>query len=194
MVGFFNDTFGPYPFESFGSIILDAPFAALETQTRPIYGFDILRLAGERVVAHELAHQWFGNLVTPATWEDMWLNEGFATYAEWLWLDYKSPNDEFAAFWENTWRPDYGPPGKPSPEAPFGQTVYQRGAMTLHALRTDIGDDAFFRTLREYVLRHAGGNVSTSDFVAVAEEVSGKNLDGLFRAWLYDDVTPSAPE
>ena len=194
MLRFFSDTFGEYPFDSFGSIVIDAPFIALETQTRPVYGSDILMGLGERVVAHELAHQWFGNLLTPATWEDLWLNEGFATYAEWLWADHESGDGGFDSFWGDLWTPDYGPPGKPKPEAPFDAAVYIRGAMTLHALRVEIGDEAFFGTLREYVSRHAGGNVSTTDFVEVAEDISGSDLDALFDAWLYGETAPPLPE
>ena len=193
MMEFFSDTFGEYPFESYGSIVIDTPFPALETQTRPVYGAYILAAVGERVVAHELAHQWFGNLVTPATWEDLWLNEGFATYAEWLWEDHKSGGRAFDVFWDVLWRADLGPPGKPRSEAPFAATVYVRGAMTLQALREEVGDEAFFATLREYLSRYAGGNASTSDFVEVAEEVSGQELDQLFEAWLYDEVPPAPP-
>ena len=145
-------------------------------------------------MAHELAHQWFGNLVTPATWQDLWLNEGFATYAEWLWEDHKSGGSAFDVFWDVLWMTDLGPPGKPQPEDPFTAAVYVRGAMTLHALRGEIGDDAFFRTLRQYLSRHAGGNASTSDFVEVAEQVSGQDLDDLFQAWLYADVPPAPPQ
>ena len=193
MMEFFADTFGEYPFESYGSIVIDTPFPALETQTRPVYGALILYRAGERVVAHELAHQWFGNLVTPATWEDLWLNEGFATYSEWLWEDHKSGGGAFDVFWDVLWTADLGPPGKPRSEAPFDATVYLRGAMTLQALREEVGDEAFFLTLREYLSRHAGGNASTADFVEVAEEVSGQELDQLFEAWLYAEVPPAPP-
>ena len=76
---------------------------------------------------------------------------------------------------------------------PFDATVYVRGAMTLHALRGEIGDEDFFRTLREYLSRYAGGNATTADFVEVAEEVSGQELDQLFNAWLYDKVPPAPP-
>ena len=193
IVDFFSELFGPYPFESTGSVVIDEAIPPLETQPRPVYGIGALEYFGDRLIAHELAHQWFGNLLTPASWQDLWLSEGFATYAEWLWLDHKSGDGCFEEFWEMVWRPVYGPPANPDPDSLFSGSVYARGAMALHALRGEIGDEAFFKTLREYVSRHAGGNVTTEYFVVVAEEMAGRELDDLLDSWLFGETTPLPP-
>ena len=194
IIDYFSEVFGPYPFDSTGAIVIDTRFLALETQPRPLYGVQMFHFLGERVVAHELAHQWFGNWISPATWEDIWLNEGFATYAEWLWKEHKAGTDLSDEFWETVWYTDYAPPGKPEASDPFASTVYVRGAMTLAALRHEIGDDAFFRLLPEYVARFGGGNASTADFIELAEEIAGRDLSELFDAWLYAEKTPLPPE
>ncbi|SOE02928.1 M1 family metallopeptidase [Blastococcus haudaquaticus] len=195
MIAFFEKLFGRYPFTSFGAIVDDDDDAgyALETQTRPIYS----GVAEESTVAHELAHQWFGNSVTLETWADIWLNEGFATYSEWLWTESRggqTPDERFDALLEEP--DDSGlwqiPPGDPGAGELFSDAVYDRGAATLHALRESIGDDDFFALLRSWATDHAGGNVTTDDLVALAEEVSGKDLDEFFQAWLYETGKPSS--
>jgi aminopeptidase N len=192
MIAFFEETFVPYPFNSYGSIVDDDSVGyALETQTRPVYS----RVARESTVAHELAHQWFGNAVSPARWQDIWLNEGWATYAEWLWSDDSGgdsaqtsfeavmdiPADD--AFWSLVI-------ADPGPLGLFHGAVYDRGAATLHALRVKIGDEAFYAGAREWLERYNDSTGTTEDFQAVYEEVSGQNLDSFFDVWVR---TPSKP-
>jgi aminopeptidase N len=192
---------GDYPFEAAGGIVDDTPDLqfALETQTRPVYaaGFFTDQLLGDIVVVHELTHQWTGDLVRLARWQDIWLNEGFATYAEFLWseregqLTVQEQYDLLAAEPADSdlW---VGAPGDPGPavEDLFSTGVYYRGAMTLHALRLQVGDEDFAAIVREWIDRFAGEAVTTADFIALAEEVSGQQLDELFQAWLY---TPGKP-
>ncbi|MGY2065527.1 M1 family metallopeptidase [Blastococcus sp. SYSU DS0619] len=199
---FLSGVFGPYPFRASGGIVDDLPeFGfALETQTRPIYSsaFFTDSVSGDLVVVHELAHQWTGDLLRVDTWQHIWLNEGFATYAEWLWLEREglsTPQQEFDAiaagappeFWELT----IGDPGAAT-ENLFDIAVYYRGAMTLQALRTEVGDEAFFAIVREWVASQAGGTVTTDEFVALAEKVSGQQLDELFQRWLFTPGNPTA--
>ncbi len=195
MIDFMSDTFGPFPFDVYGIAVVGNFPAALENSTLSIFGDGFLDSPiFEFVLVHELAHQWFGDSVTPADWGDIWLNEGFATYTEWLWLEHREGPAALAAIAQGT-RDVFAesplpPPGSPAPAELFAGTVYQRGALVLHALRLEIGDDAFFETLQTYAARFGGGNATTADFVAVAEEVSGAELDELFGAWLYGDEVP----
>ncbi|MFE1550375.1 M1 family metallopeptidase [Streptomyces sp. NPDC058718] len=189
------ERFGPYPFSAAGAIVtVDGTLAyALETQTRPVFpaaSFD------RTTLVHELAHQWFGNSVTPATWRDLWLNEGFATYAEWLYTEeYEGvparTHFERAFAQEANWA--FPPAAPPAAENLFDPPVYQRGAMVLHKLRETVGDRAFDEILRGWPAKYRHANASTDDFTAYAESVAGKDLDGLWKVWLYGDDKPAAP-
>ena len=216
IIEFFSGLFGPYPFDSYGSVVVDADLgAALETQTMSTFGRGILTL-GEAVVAHELAHQWFGDSVTPEEWKDIWLNEGFATYAEWLWSAHVGGPQVLEDRITNAYKTmsglnlvaggvdpelaatraalQYPPPGTPPLNDLFNPSVYQRGALTLHALRLRIGDAAFFELLRSYTSAYRHQNASTEDFTALAEEIGGQDLDDLFEKWLFDTAIPPIPE
>ncbi|MBO2446929.1 M1 family metallopeptidase [Actinomadura barringtoniae] len=186
--------FGPFPFGSSGGVVDDAPVGyALETQNRPTYPGG----ADTKLIVHELAHQWFGDSVSLKSWRDIWLNEGFATYAEWLWSEqhggrsaarqfaeaYKEPADSPA------WRQRTGDPGHDALFEFF--PTYSRGAMLLHMLRTTVGDEKFFKILRAWPAEHAQGNATTADFRALAARISGQKLDRLFETWLY---TPGKPD
>ncbi|MEX1280323.1 MAG: M1 family metallopeptidase [Acidimicrobiia bacterium] len=192
MVAFFEGLFGPYPFDAVGALVVDQAFwGALETQTLPTYAPNAVR---GFVVAHEIAHQWVGNSVSLTDWSDIWLNEGFATYAEWLWVDHVGARplaDSVAEGHARTAASDAGfGPGEPPADELFNRIVYDRGALTLHALRAEVGDEAFFATLAAWTDRYAHANATTADFVALAEEVAGSELDDLFDAWLYGELPP----
>jgi aminopeptidase N len=186
---------GPYPFEVTGGISTGLPVGfALENQTRPTY--PTLGGPAELLIVHELAHQWFGNDVAVARWSDIWLNEGAATFMEWRWIERKgarSAADLLRFFYDDRpagdpfWALTIGDPGK---DRIFDEAVYQRGAMTLQALRQRIGEEPFWRLLRTWLHQEAGGNATTQDFEALAASVSGQDLTSFFTAWLR---TPSKP-
>lgn len=192
MITYYSELIGPFPFESYGAIVMDVPFGgALETQTRPVFGSTATM---EMIVAHELAHQWFGNSVSLTSWQDIWLNEGFATYLHHLWTEHTKGKTVFNATLRGMYTTmklrQMPPPGKPDLSGIFDGSVYTRGAWTLHALRLEVGDDTFFQILRTYYVRYQNSNATTADFIAIAEEVSGQALDDLFQAWLYGEAVP----
>jgi aminopeptidase N len=188
---------GPYPFEAYGVLAVDTPLDfALETQTLTLIGSDIAREGRDAdvILVHELAHQWVGDAVSPATWKDIWLNEGFATYSEWLWSERTGGLSAAQLARRVQAEPGLdGPTADPGADELFQRTVYDRGALTLQALREAIGDDAFFVVLRTWVDEHEGGSASTADFTALAARVSGKDLTALFDRWLQQPAAPSLP-
>ena len=184
--------FGPYPFNSAGIVVKDSDVEyALETQNRPVFDIDAGETVDELTNIHEWAHQWYGNSVTLSDWGDIWLNEGFATYAEWLWDASHGGPSTAEKFQTGVRRPGRTRTGRhhprhlTDPADLFGQQSYLRGAMTLEALRQEVGSHDFFVILRKWAQQNEYGNVSTRQFIALSERVSGQDLDAFFEAWLY---------
>ena len=194
----FSELYGPYPYDSVGAIVDWAPnvFYSLESQTKPNYW----HVASVGTIVHELAHQWFGDAVVLERWPDMWLNEGFATWSEWIWFErtggptaqqqfdalYATPEDTSAG--QDLWFP--APNGLSGPEELFHTPVYDRGAMTLQALRQKFGDATFFQIIRSWYAENKFSNVTTQDFIALAERVTGQQLDQFFQVWLFEEGRP----
>lgn len=191
--------FGPYPFASTGAIIArsDAAKYALETQNRPVFP----GAPETSLLVHEIVHQWYGNSVTPKSWRDMWLNEGFATYAEWLWdedqggdsaqetfddvYDHGEDDPEHEGLWDF-------PPARPTSAARISENpVYDRGAMVLHKIRQTVGDDTFYDIIQGWAAAHRHGNADTGDFTAYVEkQAPDKDFSGIWADWLYGDGKP----
>ncbi|MEQ1894688.1 MAG: M1 family metallopeptidase, partial [Planctomycetota bacterium] len=192
---FLESVFGPYPFVAAGAVIAHEGLpGALECQTIPVYG----RGLPIEVVVHELAHQWYGDCVSPDLWRDMWLNEGFASYSEWLWTEHELGRAAYRSQAHDAYRElrarGVGSPFDPGVEAVFSGRVYTRGAMVLHGLRQEVGDETFFRILQSWPVAHRGGNASTAQFTSHAAVVAGRDLAPFFEAWLFAPVTPEIAE
>ena len=189
-----EEDLGPYPFSVTGGLTTGLnPGFALENQTRPTYpsvgDYPLL-------VVHELAHQWFGDHVAVERWRDIWLNEGFATFMEWRWSERRGGTSGarmLKTSWEQQsdsfWSVTIGDPG---PDRVFDSAVYERGAMTLQALRNRVGDETFWRIIRTWLDEQGGGNGSSSEFEATAARVSGQDLAAFFTAWLRTPARPAA--
>ena len=204
IIEFLEGYFGPYPFSTAGGVVddLNELGFALETQTRPVYSwlFFTDTFSGDSVFVHEIAHQWVGDDLAVEQWQHIWLNEGFATYAEWLWSDAEGLGtvQQIFDFYDSIfpandpiWTVTIGDPG---PDDLFNFAVYFRGAMTLQALRLTVGDQDFFQILQEWVASQAGGHVTTDEFIALVKGISDvpdEQLDELFQIWLF---TPEKPD
>jgi hypothetical protein len=186
--------FGRYPFGSTGGIVDNVPDIgfSLETQTRPLYGF----VPDPATASHELSHEWFGDSVSVWSWRHIWLNEGFATFSEWLWREhtggpstYRQARESFRAVpaSDDFWHQSIASPGR---NRMFSAAVYVRGGMTLAALRHRIGDRTFFRILRAWASEHRHGNATTGDFTRLAQRISGRSLHHFFHVWLYRQAKP----
>ena len=201
MMETFVELFGPYPFRAYRVVVTDDDLEIpLEAQGLSVFGANFLDddWDAERLVAHELAHQWFGNCVTLREWKDIWLHEGFACYSEWLWSEHsgrRSADEHAREHWQ---RLDDLPQdllvGDPGPEDMFDDRVYKRGALLLHMLRLTLGDEDFFTVLQQWVVRHRHANASTDDLVSLTSEVAGTGLGPVFTEWLYQRPLPPLPD
>jgi len=198
MMRLFEDRFGPYPFEAPFTVVLCAePLEIpIEAQGQAMFGTNHLSPRHHRLIPHELAHQWFGNSVTAASWRDVWLHEGFACYAEWIWSEASGgPSaDEMASTHLRRLRtlPEDLVVGEPGAVDMFDDRVYKRGALAVHGVRGVVGDDAFFDLLRRWTRIHRHGIVTSRDFEDLAAATAGRSLERLFDAWLREAALPAS--
>ncbi len=198
MMQLFIELFGPYPLANgYTVVVTDDPLEIpLEAQGISIFGANHCdgTRASERLIAHELAHQWFGNSVTARRWRDIWLHEGFACYAEWLWSERSGgPSANALArryHAELRHEPQDLLLADPGARRMFDDRVYKRGALTLHALRMRLGDEKFFALLKDWTRRYRHGTAVTDDFTALAADYSNEPLHPLWDAWLYSTQVP----
>lgn len=202
IVDVLSGIFGPYPFKQLGGVVPDAEdmIFALEDQTRPVYApLFFLGTDDPTVVVHETAHQWFGDAVSVRQWRDIWLNEGFATYAEWLYSE-RTGGKTARQIADETYRteapdPEFWkvPPGNPGAAKVLDNAVYERGGMALQALRAKVGDAAFFTALRTWPVERRFGNGSVQDFLDLLHRVSGKPVTDVAQEWLFSPTRPETP-
>ncbi len=197
VVDFFTSIYGPYPFNAVGAIVDSAKVVgySLETQTKPVFD----RMPNEATLVHELSHMWFGDSVTLTTWPDIWLHEGFATWSEWIWSEHQGNKSAAQWFKQLLNTPATGHRLLDTSTGCPGHTCLhvqrhdlQPGRMTLEALREKIGDPTFFELMREWATQNRYGNVTTAQFISLAEQLSGMDLGPFFDVWLYQPDKPTS--
>lgn len=198
MLALFDELFGPYPQEDCTLVVTpDELEIPLEAQGMAVFGRNHLVPSEQRLIAHELSHQWFGNSVGLTRWRDIWINEGFACYAEWLWADHSGRSSVEEKAQKHHARLSELPQdlviSDPGPDLMFDDRVYKRGALTLYAMRCAIGDEAFRRVLHAWCAGYRHHLASDEQFRALASRVSGIDLSGLFTSWLDAPELPPLP-
>jgi aminopeptidase N len=200
MLDYFSSVFGDYPFDGYTVVVTEDDLEIpLESQSLSTFGANILHDDWDaiRLVAHELSHQWFGNSLTVSSWKDIWLHEGFACYAEWLWSEQSGHGDthEHAVrHWGRLHELDQDVVlSDPGPDLMFDDRIYKRGALFLHALRLTIGETEFFSLLSGWASEHAYGSVSTELFEAFLKSRSDEDLGELVESWLRQPGLPELP-
>jgi aminopeptidase N len=197
MMALFERLFGPYPFGEYAVVVTDDELEVpIEAQGLSVFGSNHVdgKRGFERLVAHELAHQWFGNSVGLADWKHIWLNEGFAAYSEWLWSEESGgPSAPTMAMRTRALlarSPQNLRIGDPGVNDMFDDRVYKRGALTLHSLRVLLGDKAFFSVVREWTHTYRHRTATTDHFIAVAQRHTTQSLAPFFRSWLFEGKLP----
>ncbi len=191
MIAEFEAQFGPYPFESYGVLVVPESLGfALENQTLSLFGEDIIASsAAQPILAHELAHHWFGDNISPAAWDDIWLNEGFATWAEWWWTERIGGGDRV----DQAATIPMAPLSGIDASSLFDLNVYWRGGLTVEALRREVGDEMFGTILREWTDRYGGGVASTENFIDLVTELAGPAPADTVSQWVFSPAMPQLP-
>ena len=184
---------GPYPFETLGVVVVDS-MSGMETQTMITLG-DTAYATSREVLVHELVHQWYGDQVTPRTWSDVWMNEGMATYLQYVWADEvgRHPLETAVAAWasaDSSLRAAVGPPAAPDPEAFGSPNVYTTAALMWHELRGRLGEESFWELVRAWPASRDNANADYDEITAWWSAESGEDLTDFFHAWLLGDTTP----
>lgn len=197
MLALLHEVVGPYPFASYSVLVhtRPAPYAVFQ-QELSVLSLAVLTDYGEEAVMNGLAFQYFGNSVGIAQWQDIWLPQGVGSYLGWLWIEKSQGPAALQTLIQRihaTYNLDF-PPATPTAQNLYNDSIYFRAPLTIHALRMRLGDERFFELLRTFYARYRGGNASTADFIALAEEVSGEDLTAFFQAWLYEETLPPLPE